>query len=183
MPAKDVTRLRQNVTPTSMIRDERPGDEAAIGAVNRAAFGREAEATLVAALRRDEALIASRVAVEDGRIVGHILFSKVWIESADETRTVASLAPMAVAPGWQRRGIGTALVRDGLEVCRARRYAAVIVVGHPAYYPRFGFSTAAVARLSSPYAGEAFMGLEWVSGVLTASPGRVRYPAAFDALG
>jgi putative acetyltransferase len=166
-----------------VIRDEAPHDLETIRAVNRSAFDGEVEAALVDRLRDDAQVIASRVAEDQGRIVGHILFSPVWIELGDRQTMVASLAPMAVDSKVQRQGIGSALVRDGIEVCRRAGYPAVIVVGHPAYYPRFGFSARAVAHLDSPYAGDAFMGLDLVAGTLATLRGRVRYPSAFDSLG
>jgi putative acetyltransferase len=92
----------------------------------------------------------------------------------------AALAPLAVAPARQRRGIGSALVRRGLDVCRERGRAAVIVLGHPSYYPRFGFSAALARGFRAPYAGEAFMALELTPGALAAGAGDVRYPKAFE---
>jgi putative acetyltransferase len=126
--------------------------------------------------------IASLVALDGHRIVGHALFSTVRIDSDVSPALVASLAPVAVLPECQRRGTGTSLVRAGLEACKAARYPAVIVVGHPSYYPRFGFTAAAVAHLGSPYAGDAFMGLDLEPGFLASSRGAVRYPDAFAAL-
>lgn len=164
------------------VRPEQPADVAAIRAINTAAFGRDAEARLVDALRGSGASIASLVAVHENAVVGHILFSRVWIENDDIAVPIASLAPMAVLPEFQHRGMGSALVRAGLDVCRRAEYPAVIVVGHPAYYPRFGFASSTVAHLQSPYAGGAFMGLDLQAGFLATLAGTVRYPAAFDGL-
>lgn len=164
------------------IRDETPSDYEAIREVNRAAFAGEVEAALVDRLRNDGLVIASRVAEFGSRIVGHILFSPVWIGSDEQEVAIASLAPMAVLPGFQNQGIGSALVRDGIEVCRRGGWQAIILVGHAHYYPRFGFSTQFVRHLASPYAGDAFMGLELAPGALTQLRGRVRYPDAFAAL-
>lgn len=163
------------------IRDESPTDIPAIHALNCAAFGSDLEAQLVDRLRADGLFIRSRVAVTDGRIVGHILFSGVSIEADGQAVAVPSLAPMAVLPESQRSGIGSALIEDGIACCRRDGWPAIIVVGHPEYYPRFGFSTRTVRHLDSPYAGEAFMGLELVPGALTERRGTVRYPKAFDA--
>src|ERR1035441_10146144 len=99
------------------------------------------EAQLVDRLRSDGAVIVSLVAVEDCDIVGHILFSDLLIETDQAVLHAVSLAPMAVAPKFQRRGIGSALVRHGLAVCLERGKSVVVVLGHPEYYPRFGFST------------------------------------------
>ena len=168
-----------------IIRAEALDDYDAIAEVNRAAFGGDAEARLVAWLRADRQVIASLVAVdESGQIVGHILFSPATILAGTDERQVASLAPMAVVPAHQRRGIGSMLVERGLQACKLAGYRAVIVVGHPDYYPRFGFSAALVARLENPFAaGDAFMGLELARGSLTdLNDGRIVYPAAFTYL-
>ena len=168
-----------------VIRAETIADHGAIARVNRAAFSGDADAQLVERLRADGLAIASLVAVDDeGEIVGHIFFSPVVIETDTSELRVASLAPMAVVPTMQRRGIGSSLVRDGLEACRRSGYASVIVVGHPRFYPRFGFSHAVVAQLHNPFAeGDAFMGLEFAPGSLAnLSDGRVVYPAAFNQL-
>ena len=167
-----------------IVRAENIADVAAIRAVNEAAFGGNDEARLVDALRESGGVIASivGVGVDDDRIVGHALFSGVWIDGGGGSVTVASLAPMAVLPDTQRKGIGTALARAGIEMCRTAGYPAVIVVGHPEYYPRFGFTASAVAHLQSPYGGEAFMGLDLSAGFLSSVSGTVRYPAAFAEL-
>ena len=168
-----------------VIRGETIADHGAIARVNRAAFSGDAEAQLVHLLRADRLAIASLVAVDDeGDIVGHIFFSPVVIQTDTSELPVASLAPMAVVPAMQRRGIGSRLVRDGLEACRQAGYGAVIVVGHPRFYPRFGFSHAVVAHLHNPFAeDDAFMGLELTPGSLASlSDGRVVYPAAFNEL-
>jgi putative acetyltransferase len=110
------------------------------------------------------------------------MFSRVWIEDGDVTTAVASLAPVAVRPDCQRGGIGAALIECGMEVCRDGGWPAIVVVGHTAYYPRFGFSAATVAHFETAYAGDHFMGLELRPGALTVLRGRVRYPSAFDQL-
>jgi len=165
------------------IREETPQDYEAIREVNRLAFQQEDEGQIVDRLRADGLVIASLVAVEDGAVVGHILFSELPIETDRGLLRAASLAPMAVRPERQRRGIGSALVLRGLEVCRQRGYSIVVVVGHPSYYPRFGFSAERARNLRSPFAGEAFMGLELVAGALEGLEGRVRYPEAFGLAG
>lgn len=166
-----------------LIRAETHGDEDAIARVNCAAFGGDEEAQLVERLRKDGLVIVSLVAVDDsGQIVGHILFSPVTIVTDTNERQIASLAPMAVVPSCQRQGIGVRLVEQGLQTCKQAGYRAVIVVGHPNYYPRFGFSSAFVARLDNPFgSGDAFMGLELARGSLSdLEAGRIVYPRAFE---
>jgi putative acetyltransferase len=164
-----------------LIRPEQDGDEPAVAAVNRAAFPTDEEARLVDLIRREELMIASLVAVdEDGLVVGHALFSPVTVVTAAKEMVVASLAPMAVLPTRQRGGIGSMLVQQGLKACEEKGYKAVIVVGHPTYYPRFGFSDRVVRGLENPFAtGKAFMGLELVDGTLEGCIGRVVYPDVF----
>ena len=144
-----------------LIREEEPGDYDQVRQVNRRAFGGDLEATLVNRLRNDELVIASLVAVQDSEIVVHILFSDL-IETECGIVNAVSLAPMAVSPKFQRRGIGSELVRRGLEQCRERGKSIVVVVGHPEYYPRFGFSSESAKRLQSPYSGAAWMALELI---------------------
>lgn len=163
-----------------MIRDETEADRGDIRGLNQAAFGGNYEAGLVERLRSEELIRASLVAVEADNVVGHILFSTLSVTVDGWSVRAAALAPMAVAPGRQRRGIGSALVRAGLEAVTAQGFEAVFVLGHPAYYPRFGFSAAAASKLVSPYAGEAFMALELTPDALRGTVGAVTYPDAFE---
>lgn len=162
-----------------IIRPERDADQSAIRTVNEAAFGGREEADLVEALRADEAVLLSLVAEIDGDIVGHVLFGRMSIETPACLVPAVALAPMAVVPAHQRHGIGTQLVRAGLDRMRGLGERIVIVVGHPGYYPRFGFSSDAARSLDGPFARDAFMALELEAGSLGAVRGRVRYPAAF----
>jgi putative acetyltransferase len=166
------------------IREELPADHATIREVNRQAFGGDAEANLVDRLRNSGAVIISLVAIENEQIVGHILFSEITIETEQSVIPAVSLAPMAVLPEFQRRGIGSALVRAGLELCRERGRSIVIVLGHQEFYPRFGFSAELAMSLRSPYFGasRAWMAAELVPGALDGVKGVVRYPAAFEVL-
>jgi putative acetyltransferase len=169
------------------IRPERPADAAAIYTVNKEAFdGREAEAELVEAIRRSETFIPelSLVAEAHGRIAGHILLSRVLIQTENEQVPAIALAPMAVLPKYQNQGIGSALVRRGLEVCEELGHAIVIVLGHSGYYPRFGFSAQLAQALECPYGdcGEAWMAIELVPGALREVRGKVVYPPAFEGV-
>jgi putative acetyltransferase len=164
------------------IRKEIPDDAAAIREVNRQAFGGEAEANLVDRLRSEGLVIVSLVAEKGGRIVGHILFSELPIETSEGVIRGAALAPMAVVPGRQRQGIGSALVEAGLKGCGEAGVAAVVVVGYPEYYPRFGFSAERAACLRSPYPGDAFMVLDLRPGARERIVGTAKYPAAFAEL-
>jgi putative acetyltransferase len=162
------------------VRPETLADAAAIRQVNAQAFGREVEADLVDALRGAGAAVLSLVAEADGEVVGHVLFSPLAIEAADGVREAVALAPLAVVRERQRQGIGTRLVEEGLARLRADGHAAVIVIGHAAYYPRFGFRRASGWGLRFEIDGpdEAFMALELVPGSL-AGGGLVRYRPEF----
>jgi putative acetyltransferase len=126
-------------------------------------------------------VVASLVADDNGIVVGHILFSRVFIHSDRARVPTVALAPMAVVPARQRSGVGTLLIRAGLDRCRTLGEQIVLVVGHPTYYPRFGFSHALTRALRSPYDGEAFMALELAPGALVNVSGEVRYPSPFAA--
>jgi len=152
------------------IRDELAGDRVQIRIVNEAAFGRADEADLIDNLRAEGAILL---------IVGHILFSRMSIETEGGSVAAVSLAPMAVLPGHQRQHIGTQLVRHGLDRLRDRGERIVIVLGHEHYYPRFGFSCEMARDLKSPFPPEAFMAMELVEGALDGVRGSVRYAAAF----
>jgi putative acetyltransferase len=162
-----------------IIRAERDEDRSAIRLVNEAAFGSPLEADLVDALRADRLVLVSLVAEVADRIVGHILFGRMSIETASGSVPAVALAPMAVLPEYQRRGVGSRLVQSGLDALRALGEQIVIVVGHSAYYPRFGFSSDSARSLESPFPRDAFMALELEPGALDGVYGRVRYPEAF----
>jgi putative acetyltransferase len=117
------------------------------------------------------------VSEAEGGVDGHILFSRLW---ADREALFAALAPMAVRPGLQRSGVGSALVQRGLETLRDFGAHGVLVLGHRHYYPRFGFEAATAARVTCPYAGSpSFMGLALEAGAFDA-PLSVAYPDAFS---
>jgi putative acetyltransferase len=151
----------------------------AIHSINEAAFGRPDEANLVDSLRSEGVVVASVVAELERRIVGHILFSRMFIETDGGSIAAAALAPMAVSPEHRRQGIGGRLIRHGLDLLRGRGEHIVIVLGHPDYYPRFGFCSGKARSLESPFPPDAFMAMELSPGALDGIRGKVRYPAAF----
>ena len=160
-----------------MVRAPKPKDFPAIHAVEAAAFGREDEALIVEGVRAEGAALLELVAEEDGEIVGHILFNRMTTEPVAR---IAGLGPVAVHPDQQGRGWGEALCRAGIEAMRAQGAEAVVVLGHPTYYPRFGFSHEAARLIASPFADRpAFMALELTPGALTA-PIKVDYPRSFS---
>jgi len=124
------------------IRQEQPQDLNAIRTVNRRAFGQRLEADLVDKLRQKYHDLLSLVAVMQNEVVGHILFTPVTIESANTAVRGMALAPMAVMPEYQRMGIGSELVRAGIEQLKKRECLFIIVLGHAEYYPRFNFEPA-----------------------------------------
>ena len=164
------------------VRPERPEDAAAIRAVLVDAFGGAEEADLVEALRRRGEIVVGLVAEVDGRVAGYVAFSPIEVDPAPATRlTAVGLAPLAVAVGPQRRGIGERLTWAGLDACRRRGEQAAVVLGQPDYYPRFGFARADRRGLRCEFESppEAFMALELVDGALDGVHGLVRYSEAF----
>ncbi len=165
------------------IRPESSQDVQQIWELNRAAFGSQDEADLVNRLRDGNYIDVSLVAVMEEQIVGHICFSQVTIRGKDNRWRATSLAPMAVLPDRQRQGIGSSLVRDGLEACRQQDLPFVVVLGHPEFYPRFGFSPDAAEPLTCPYgSGEAWMAQPLKHDGLAEVGGEVEYPPPFSSL-
>jgi putative acetyltransferase len=162
------------------IRPEHQADILSIRTVNQAAFSTSTEADLVDALRERARPIVSLVADEDGAIVGHIMFSPVTLLPHPDLH-IMGLAPMAVVPARQRHRIGSALVHEGVERCRELGFAAVVVLGHARYYPRFGFTPASRFSLRCEYdvPDEVFMAIELDAGTLRGRSGTIRYHAAF----
>jgi putative acetyltransferase len=168
------------------IRPETPVDLDAIRAINRAAFGTAVEADLVDALRREASPLISLVADDGGTVAGHVMLSPVKIDGeAPGSRLLMGLAPVAVLPARQRGGIGGALIREGLAACRLHGAAAVVLVGMPEYYPRFGFVPASRFGLTCEYdvPDDVFMAVELEAGALEGRRGLVRYHPAFARAG
>jgi putative acetyltransferase len=161
------------------IKGRTAADDAAIRQLNDDTFGGHYESRLIEDLRAAGLDAVELVAVENDDIVGHILFSVLATTIDRQTVPALALAPMAVRPDRQRRGIGSALVRAGLDLARDRDWRAVIVLGHKGYYPRFGFSAALARPLEAPFSGDAFMALELAPDALRGEKGRVTYPPAF----
>ena len=168
-----------SATHHCIVREERPGERPWVRSINEAAFGRPVEANLVERLGSENVVLASLVAVQESELVGHILFSRMWIQTCHELIPTVALAPMAVLPRRQRSGIGGEMIRCGLALLRQRGEGIVVVLGHPDYYPRFGFSSDKARALESPFPAEALMALELKPGALGGVSGRVKYPAAF----
>ena len=161
-----------------LIRPEQSADSAAIRLVLEQAFGQPAEASLVDNLRANGKAIVSLVAVENDQVVGHILFSEATIDAV----TIIGLAPLAVLPSYQKQGFGTLLTNAGIEACRKAGYTAMIVLGHPEYYPRFGFVPASRFGISSEYnvRDEVFMAMELQPGALSKCAGVAKYQPEFS---
>jgi len=165
-----------------VVRPETTADRTAVWQVNRLAFGGDAEAMLVEALHTEGFARVSLIAEAGREVVGHILFSQLAIVTTRGTVEGLSLAPLAVVPSHQRMGIGSSLVAEGLRICREAGHEIVVVLGHPRFYPRFGFSPKLAERLRSPYSCANFMALELVPRALDGVEGEVRYPPPFESL-
>lgn len=172
-----------------IIRDEQPDDPASIREINEQAFGQPDEANLVDALRETCSPLLSFVATTNDRVVGHILFSPVAINNNNQKRESdyngpMGLAPMAVRPEFQRQGIGSALVKEGIIRLEAGGCPLVVVLGHPKYYPRFGFVPASTVGLRCIWdvPDEVFMALVLDKGWKSSGSGLVQYHPEFDDL-
>lgn len=169
------------------IRKEKPNDYSDVYELNKLAFKGDEDAKLVDLLRKSSAFIPelSLVAIIDNNIVGHILFTKIKIvaNNGKENESLA-LAPMAVSPNYQKKGIGGQLIKTGFEIAREMNFKSVIVLGHEKYYPKFGFEPTTKWQISAPYEvpANAFMGIELVSNGLKDISGVVQYAKEFDEI-
>lgn len=163
------------------IRAEQPADSPHIRVVLKSAFPGGSEADLVDRLRGEGALVLSLAAIWGvGGVVGHVAFPRLFVERPGRREPAVGLAPLAVAPAFQRRGIGAVLVHHGLGALAAQGERLVFVLGDPAYYTRFGFAVATASTFASRYAGPHFMALRLAADAPTS--GLVSYPDAFDSL-
>jgi len=168
------------------IRSEKPEDFATIYEINKKAFNGEVEARLIDKIRQSENFIPelSLIALKDDKIVGHILFSKIKIKRGEEEKIILALAPMSVLSEFQKQGIGSSLVREGLEISKKLGYYIVALVGHHDYYLRFGFTSARAKgleislKMSIP--DEAFMVCELEKDALKGIKGIVEFPPYFE---
>jgi putative acetyltransferase len=165
------------------IRAEKESDQDSVHQVHLSAFESPSEANLVDTMREQAHPVVSLLAEDNGQVVGHIMFSPVFL-SGDPDLKIMGIAPMAVVPFHQRKGIGSALVRAGLEQCKQLGVVAVVVLGHPEYYPRFGFSPSSQFDINSEYEvpKEVFMAMELQTDALRGKTGRVKYHAAFSSV-
>lgn len=162
------------------IRAPRGSDRAAIRALLDLAFESPLEGRFVDAVYRAGMARCEMVAIQADQIVGHLLFTPLSVVAGEREINALALAPLSVVPARQRQGIGIALMETGLECCRAAGAELIVVLGHPDYYPRFGFSAEVGARLRAPWSGPAFMALEFETGLLSGETAEVTYPAHFD---
>jgi putative acetyltransferase len=165
------------------IREENSSDIEGIYYVNKLAFKGESEAKLVNSIRKTQYFIPklSLVAEKDNLLVGHLLLSEVVIETSNGPRQTLALAPMAVLPNYQNKGIGSQLVREGLAQANKLNYESVVVLGHANFYPKFGFTKASLKGIKPPFEvpDEAFMILELKKGALKNIEGTVTYTEPF----
>jgi putative acetyltransferase len=163
-----------------VIRGATPGDRESIAALVERAFGQKDEAVLVDRLVADGDVVLELVAESDGRIVGHILFSRLIVEDGDSRFAAVALAPLAVEPEFQKTGVGRPLVGAAHGSLRAAGESLSVVVGDPAYYGRFGYAHDRAALFASDYQGEAMQALAWRAAPIR---GRLVYAPAFAELG
>ena len=164
------------------IRPETAADLDSIRYVNKQAFGGDKEAVLVDRLRRRGVLPVSLVADQDGEVVGHIAFNPVTVEGDGVCFEAATLAPLAVLPSCQKQGIGRQLIKSGIERCRELGVDIIFLVGHPEYYPRFGFVLAGPKGISCEFEvpEEAFMVLELREGAIAGRKGILKFQPEFQ---
>ena len=166
-----------------LIRQEGRTDYRRIRELNDGAFGSTEESQLIDKLRTAGQVLLSLVAEEEGDLIGHILFSRIQIETAGAAPIpVVALSPMCVSSVHQKKGVGGALIQQGLRILRQRGENAVFVVGHKRYYPKFGFSADLARQFQCEYSGDSFLAHELQPGWIEGKSGTVVYPEAFNRL-
>lgn len=169
------------------IRQESEADSTEVLEVIRLAFGRNAESQLVEKFRQNPNYIPelSLVAEYEGHVIGHILFFPIEVKVDGEALQTLVLAPLSVHPSYQWRGVGGELAKAGLATAKQRGYPSVLVLGHPNYYPRFGFRRASEwgFKMKEADPPEAFMAIEFIEGELKRSKESFRFPMElFDSV-
>ncbi len=163
-----------------IIKKEAPADYDSVYEINRLAFNREDEAKLVDQLREKGDSVISLVAVKGTQLVGHILLSRIFIQAGDQKIPSISLAPVAVLPEFQNQGIGSQLIKEGIDIARKKGESTIFVLGHKEYYPKFGFSDELAKNIENPFENKShFMALELKPRALNNIKGDVKYAQAF----
>ncbi|MHC4666547.1 MAG: GNAT family N-acetyltransferase [Planctomycetota bacterium] len=172
--------MLERLTVTTLRREE-IADETAVRVLNEQAFGQPNEANLVDALRERGAAVLSMVAIDNEQVVAHVLFTEAIVTEANPQFRALCLGPMAVSPTCQRRGIGSRLLQSALDKCRELNYDAVVVIGHPEFYPRFGFVPARLKGIRCEFdvPDEAFTVLELREDALAGRTGLIKYQPEF----
>ncbi|WP_417670992.1 GNAT family N-acetyltransferase [Roseibium sp.] len=166
-----------------VVREVAPADETGVKELVTAAFAQDTEAGLVHRLRHCGALVLELVAVtERGRLLGHVAFSRVTPADAGPGRelTICCMAPVSVWPEFQRQGVGSLLIETAIEKLKALGEDLVLVLGPPAYYPRFGFDAGLARQVRGPYAGNAFQALALTEAGTKDLPVEVAFATPFE---
>lgn len=175
--------MKENVLTDIEIRQEIANDYPAVYNIHTNAFGRKAEACLTDRLRLSDVFIPelSLVAVSQNKVIGHILFTKAKIENLGEEVETLILAPISINPDHQKKGIGSRLIKEGIEIARRLEFCSIIVLGDANYYPRFGFKPTFNWNIKAPFnvPPKAFMALEIYENSLSGIKGVVRLSEEF----
>lgn len=161
------------------VRERTPSDDQQIGTTITQAFRGPNEEILVRALRDQGDIVAEYIALSKDLVIGHVAYSKLSAQSDTRNISAVALAPLAVSPEYQSQGVGSQLVEHSLQELKTIGVDLAIVLGHPKYYPRFGFSALQAKQISAPYKGASFMALTLTPGILSTTRWTVTYPLAF----
>lgn len=163
------------------LRAERPDEQGAVFAIHAAAFETDLEARLADKLRGDGDVLLSLMALDDDEVVGNLILSPMHAEAEGEPVRAAAIGPIGVRPDRQGEAIGSALMHASIDWARDEGYAAIFLLGNPAYYGRFGFAAETAAPFASPYAGPYFQALRLDDIFVLPKSGRADYAPAFTA--